>query len=209
MLMRLVIVCLVGSAAFASASMGAGAAFDTLPVAIADLDDCTLPCWRTISPRTMTIRDAAAVLTRYGYTLQRVDDHNSFRAYRAPSLTQCSVLLGNSRGAVAAISLYACQGIQLGDLMTLLGAPEGVIGWSTLTFRDAQIFVTIAGDVCDAPVTPLSPVQSIFIVGEDRSGRGLLVRQFAPQTTQVRAWNGFTSRMRQYQDAPEIAVCGR
>jgi hypothetical protein len=209
MLTRLIIVCLVGSAVFASASISAGAALGTLPPAIADLDDCTLPCWRTITPRSITMIDAATLLMRYGYTLQHVDDHNSFRAYLAPSPAQCSVLLGNSRGAVAAISLYACQGILLGDLMTLLGTPEGVIGWSTLTFRDAHIFVTIAGDVCDQPVSPLSPVQSIFIVGADRSGRGQFVRQFAPQTTQVRAWNGFTSRLRQYQDAPEIAVCGR
>jgi hypothetical protein len=190
------------------ASQRVGRALAAPPSAIADLDACTLPCWRGITPRETTMYAAAQSLRGYTLVPGVAEGHWGMSFYRGP-VGECSVVLGNSRGSVAALSLTGCgDAVRLGDVMPQLGVPDGRVGWNTLMFRGGQVFVTLAGDVCDERLTPHSVVQGIFIVAQDRSGRGLFVRQFAPETTQIYDWVGFASRARTYQLAPELAVCG-
>jgi hypothetical protein len=191
------------------ASQGVGRALPGIPAAIADLDTCVLPCWRGITPRETTMRAAAQALAGYVLTTGVAEDHFNMKFYRAPlGSGECSVVLGNSRGSVAAVSLTHCgENALLGDVMRLLGDPDGMVGWNTLRFRGGQVFVTVAGDVCHERMTPHSRVQGIFIVSHDRTGRGLFVRQFAPETIRLYGWAGFASRAHYYRLAPELQVC--
>jgi hypothetical protein len=175
------------------------------PAAIADLDACELPCWRGMTPRDTPMYAIESILRVYGYAYDGRDENNRLVVYRAPS--HCSVMVGNSRGAVGVISLTGCGGVQLGDVMTILGEPDGMVGWNTISFRGAHVYVTVAGDICRSRLTPYMNVLGIFIVSSDRSGRGLFVRQFAPETTTLQQWLGFATRARYYQAAPELQVC--
>ncbi len=186
--------------------VAAGAALRSPPAAVADLDACALPCWRGIVPRETDMRQAEASLHGAGFTLEDVVEHFNFVAYRPPDATQCALRLGYSGGKVATIALTQC-GVRLGDVMRLLGAPDGRVGWNTLAFRGAQVFVTVEAHLCHESVSPLSPVTSIFLASRQRVGRGLMLQQFAPEQTIVYPWRGFVSRGHHFLQAPELAVC--
>ena len=178
----------------------------SLPVAVADLDACELPCWRGMTPRITPMNTVDGILRGQGYGFRGRDENNRLVVYDSDQ--HCSVMIGNSRGAVGVISLTGCDGVQLGDVMTILGEPDGMVGWNTLSFRGAHVFVTVVGDICYSRLTPYMPVQGIFIVSSDRSGRGLFLQQFAPETTSLQAWRGFATRAQYYAGVPQLQVCG-
>jgi hypothetical protein len=146
--------------------MRAGAAWVRAPASVADLDGCPLPCWRGIIAGETTLAAAQTLLHERGYQQRPVNRFftNPLTYERAES-GECLVRIAYGFGIVADISLSACPEVVIGDVMTVLGEPDGFVAPHILSFRGATVFVEIVGRrSCDTPFSPRTLVENIFIM---------------------------------------------
>ncbi len=146
--------------------MRAGAAWSRAPASVADLDRCPLPCWRGITSGETTLEAARALLIERGYQQQPVSRFftNPITFERAGS-DECLVRIAYGFGIVADVVLHDCPGVRMGDVMAVLGEPDGFVAPHILSFRGATVFVEIVGRrSCDTPFSPRTLVENIFIM---------------------------------------------
>lgn len=144
----------------------AGAAWVRPPAAIADIDRCPLPCWRGITPGETTLSEAQSMLLRRGYRAQPVSRFfTNPLTYESNTRDECLVRLAYGFGLIADIVLNDCPAVRMGDIMPILGEPDGFVAPHIISFRGATIFVEIIGRrSCDTPFSPRTLVENIFIM---------------------------------------------
>lgn len=142
-----------------------GTVVNPLPSALRGLDNCQLPCWMDITPYRTSVESANVTLAAMGYTVAEEYRRYSFVKY-APSNaeTDCIVSLGYARTRISTIALSDCKDVRLGDVLLILGIPEGISASATaLSFRNDTVNVTIRENTCERWFSPFSQIRSIYM----------------------------------------------
>jgi len=115
-------------------------------------------------PRQTSLEVAKTMLTEAGYQL---DAHGQdLLIFKPPTVTHtCPIWLSSGSGFVKVISLVDCPGVRLGDLLAILGMPEGILQPATgLMFREGNVVVMVRSLPCDPWFSPQSSILSIYFV---------------------------------------------
>ncbi len=179
------------------------------PAALADLDACGLPCWLDISPRTTELTAARAILTAHGY---REFLHNAdfrFLAFDpSSSETACRVSLNYASRLVTMLSLSLCPDTILGDLISALGAPDGILESGTaLTFRGGHVIAVVRTMVCDRWFAPDLPLLSVYLLNAGVPLRRMMATYTLRDSARAFAWRGFANEAYYARTEPDFPVC--
>ena len=172
------------------------------PIALRGLDDCHLPCWNEITPQQTTPDNASISLVHSGYTVESVNHHWRYMTLQPPDPTACKINLTYSR-LVLVTELNDCGDVSLGDVMTILGAPQGVLPYGlfdTFVFRDGTVVVHTRKFRCDSGSSLHDTIVYIRLRDEPVQ---------TPQVSTLNAlpWRGFVSRGQYQQLYPGAMGC--
>jgi hypothetical protein len=171
------------------------------PSALIGLDACKLPCWNSIVPRETSIDAAQTVLSDAGYAL-----FARKRLFTFDQPDACQVWLNTGAGYVTVISLIRCPGVRLGDLLAILGKPEGILRSATgLTFREGKIIVMVRMLPCDAWFSPRSDILSIYFV--NRNPNNVRNQIAFDPVFQAFPWRGFANPEFYHQEDSAFPIC--
>lgn len=175
------------------------------PSALVGLDACGLPCWNEIVPRQTSFDAAQAKLLGDGYTLTSNGQTYTFEP--SASDQACQVWLKTGDGLVTVTSLVGCPGVHVGDVIALLGEPDGIIrSLSGLVFRGGQILVLVHEFTCDEWFSPETDIRSIYFAD------GAAMRVHNHLTTDPIflsfPWRGFASRASYRKQEESFPACG-
>jgi hypothetical protein len=172
---------------------------DTTTVAIQrdlrEFDDCTLPCWFGITPGVTTIPRANRMLMNANYTTEEIFTVGS-QTYIPNDFRRCKVEIATHDAVVVRIRLYDCPPTRLGDLIRLVGQPNGVItDRYGLVFRGGTVIAYAQRIICEWRYTP-----EMFIGAID-------LRPSGSPIGSVYAWRGFTDLRRYMPRATSRVQC--
>lgn len=194
----------------ASAALALGAAINTPPLPLESFAACAPPCWRGITPRETAHRVAIYTLEAEGYTSQPVRRSQFFQTF-VPSngRRQCRVGINFTSGLVITIQLSACFQVTLGDMIALLGEPDGIMrSGAALTFLDGQVIVsTELYNECDEWLTPHRSVMTIFLNTPGTPARRSMTDYGVTEAQQAFPWQGFATRARYQQTNAAFPPC--
>jgi hypothetical protein len=194
--------------ALALSAIYAGTAMSA-PSALSGLDDCSLPCWRGITPRGTLLELADGVLTSAGY--ERVQSSERYRVvvYRPPAGSgACNVGISYSGGTVITVTLSLCKDVRLGDLMAILDAPQGILrNGRALTFRDGTIIVSQLVQACADWFSPLNEVFVIYLTNPGPPVRRSLTDYNPTLARSAFDWRGFATRTYYQMLEPNFPGC--
>jgi hypothetical protein len=182
-----------------------GAVSSPLSSLVADLDACPLPCWRGITPRETTLAEAQNLLEIAGY--ERQPTNRFFEnpvVFTASPTSDCVVRLVYNQQMVEDIVLTRCPQLRIGDVMTILGEPDGFVAANILSFRRATVFVEIVGRrTCATPFSPRTLVENIFVMAVDFPVNS---RTQSVDLSRLKPWLGFM-RGAHYIAREQVAGC--
>ena len=120
----------------------------------------------TITSGETTLEAAQALLFARGYQQRPVNRFFTHPlTYALDGSGECLVRIAYGFGIVADVTLNACPEVVIGDVMVVLGEPDGFVAPHILSFRGATVFVEIVGRrSCDTPFSPRTQVENIFIM---------------------------------------------
>lgn len=160
------------------------------PSPLVGLDACELPCWNRIVPRQTPLNMAQTLLAEAGYRVRGYGQLVTFEP--TESIDGCQVWLNTGGGFVTVTSLVHCPGVRLGDLLAILGEPEGILrSASGLVFREAQIVIMVRMLPCDDWFSPQSSILSVYFV--DREAMRIRNLLAADPIYESFPWRGFAS----------------
>lgn len=171
-------------------ALGIGAA-QPPPSALIGLDGCGLPCWNQIVPRQTSFDAARAILDKADYNATNWGQ--TYRFEPADSDSACQVWLKIADSKVNVTSLVECPDVRLGDLLAILGKPDGILrSLSGLVFRDGQILVLVHEFACDEWFTPETNIRMVYFA--DDEAMHVHNQQTTDPIYQSFDWRGFASR---------------
>ncbi|NWG18359.1 MAG: hypothetical protein HXY41_17180 [Chloroflexi bacterium] len=161
--------------------------------AVAQTDDCHLPCWKGIIPGETTFNQALQILDDQGFQkLPNLDTINLPGQYfyiAAQPTDICQVGLTNTRALeaiVREVSLWFCQPQKLGDLMMLVDAPSTILPLtSLLVYSEGRIVFILSQPFCSDRLSPYSAIRYISLT-DDKFNQPLF-----SQTAKL-PWRGFS-----------------
>lgn len=162
---------------------------------LADSPRCALPCWNGIRPGEMLVPRASQILVSQGYDPSS-DAQDRAHMYYTPrsSVRGCAVRLEYYNAVVTETRLSNCKGLRLGDVLAVLGPPEGVQpGLLQFTFREGQVRVKLRQDGCAQRLSPYLLVSSINL-------------STARQQSGYVAWRGFMSPYHYLRQHPGVIL---
>lgn len=175
----------------------ASRALGTPSSVLSAVDGCGLPCWRGIAPRATGLSQAQLTLTRGGFTPHTSRPALGFVSFDGTGAgAGCSAVLGYAAGQVTSLALTECRDVALGDVVALLGEPDGVLAPGTaLTFDRGLVIASLPADECRSAFSPLSAVETIYL------------RAQPPSAARAFPWHGFIDRDRYAALEPEMSPC--
>jgi hypothetical protein len=174
------------------------------PGALVGLDACKLPCWNDIVPRQTPFDTAQALLTEAGYHVRGRGQLFTFEP--GQTVDGCQVWLNTGGGYVTVTSLVSCPGVRLGDLLAILGKPEGILrSASGLVFREGQIVIMVRMLPCDEWFSPQSSIHSIYFV--DREAMRIRNELATDPIFQSFHWRGFASAEFYHAQDETFPIC--
>jgi hypothetical protein len=180
-----------------------GRAIGQPPHAIGDMGDCGLPCWRAITPRVSQEAAAEAVLRERGYReVAAIRMRLSVGVFIPEASADCAARLSYRAGIVADIALTGCPDVRLGDLMAVLGAPDGLIAGNILSFSGGTLFAAVRASPCEGGLSPFDDVENIFIAYYNAASGPERV------LANLHTWHGFASTARYQRLEPNLLQCG-
>lgn len=159
---------------------------------LAETERCQFPCWRGIRPGSTERIPVHEFLVTAGYRAESPSGSIGSGGiyYGKATPERCSIFLSFQSHRVSRIELIQCPGLTLGDLMVVLGRPDGVDatgGW--VAFRGGALLAELR---CDTRVAPELAITTLRLAGtEAAQGRDLV------------PWAGFMSRARYTQRAAD------
>jgi hypothetical protein len=175
------------------------------PLALNGLDDCHLPCWNAITPQQTTLDHASVSLFRSGYAIESVNHHWRYMTYQPPDPAACKIALTYSR-LVLVTELSECGDVSLGDVMAILGAPEGVLPsglFDSFVFRNGTVVVNTRKYRCSTGFSLHAAIVSIRL----RAQGDEPVQSRQVSTLNPLPWRGFVSRGHYQQLYPDAIGC--
>ena len=164
-------------------SMVLGQALESTPEFFQHGPFCVLPCWQGINPGRTRIDPANQIMLNLGYNAEHALNNRLRLHYPSFDADQCRVQIEHREAVVTEMVLY-CPSLRLGDMMLLLGQPEGIKpGDMVFYFGEGDVSIRLTVDGCAARLSPYSLVQEIRLrPGPDatRTGRMVQWRGFAP-----------------------------
>ena len=197
------IVC-VSLLALMAAVMVVSAALSPPTAAVAGIDDCILPCWNRIHPGITALAEAEDLLAQVGYQVEGRYPKQGFVLLRPVTQSEvtCSVSLAYVSRRVTGIGLSECGTIRFGDMVGLMGRPDGLLPSATaLAFREGRVVVTLNTSNCDVWYGLQTPID--FIRLQDS------LEGYTTSLVEPLRWRGFLRRERYEQLEPSMAFCGR
>jgi hypothetical protein len=187
-----------------------GASIGAPPSTLAGLDDCVLPCWRNIIPRTTPLETAEAILLDAGYQQMQSSERYDVIVYSPPQETQaCNVGIYYNRVTVVTVTLSRCQGLRLGDLLAILGSPEGILrNGRALTFRAGTVIASTMQQTCEDWFSPHQEVFAIYLNNPGPQPRRRIIDYTPALARSAFAWHGFASRTYYQSVEPDFPICG-
>lgn len=164
-----------------------------MPITVRDLREspgCTLPCWNGLTPGETSLAHANRVLLGSGYTTEGLSATMRLK-YQPSSPFDCHIELYTLGGNLTRIRLDQCPPAQLGDLMHLLGTPDGVIADRfAIAFRGGKVLVYSQRIICERRFTPGTFIGHIDLLSESQAvwsiyeWRGFIdLRNYMPRST--------------------------
>ena len=135
----------------------------TPPTALYGLDDCGLPCWNGITPGQNNVDRAIYRLSRAGYVIETNPLRWRYMTFRSTNPADCMVTITYD-SLVYLTDLSDCPGLSLGDVMTILGQPDGVVPafqYDALVYRGGRVAVVVRRERCQTAISPYTAVDSI------------------------------------------------
>lgn len=194
----------------ASAALAAGAVISTVPLPLASFSACAPPCWQHITPRDTPRRVAVYTLEAEGYTSQPVRRTQFFQTFvPSDARHQCRVGINFTSGEVITVQLSACRNVTIGDMMLMLGEPDGIMrSGAALTFLGGQVIVSAAiYDECAEWFDPHLPVMTIFLNTPGPPARRSMTDYGVSSAQQAFPWQGFATRARYQQTNAAFPSC--
>jgi hypothetical protein len=143
-----------------------------MPITVRDLREvpgCTLPCWNGLTPGETSIAHANRVLLDSGYTTEGLSATMRLD-YTSASPLDCHIQLYTLGGNLTRIRLHQCLPAQLGDMMRLLGTPDGVMADRfAIAFRDGTVLVYAQRIICERRFTPGTFIGHIDLLSESQA----------------------------------------
>lgn len=193
------------SALSIAAAKAMGGVFMVPPPAFDGLDDCNLPCWQQIRPRSTPVEMADLMLTAAGY--QRIELLARFRtmAYRHQFDSRvCTVGLAYSGGIVTTITLDRCSA-RLGDLMAIVGPPDGILFTGrAVSFRNGRVIASLRG--CGS-FAPERSIVSIFLNNPGPPPPNTIIDNTPQDHIPRFSWRGFAPRAYYEAIEPNFPAC--
>lgn len=201
----LAVLLLLFSALLIVAVKAVGSMLTVPPPSFDGLDDCHLPCWRQIRPRSTPVEMADLALTAAGY--QRIELFVRFRtiAYRHQfDSTACTVGLAYSGGIVTTLTLDRCS-VRLGDLMAIIGPPDGILfNGRAVSFRDGRVIASLRG--CGS-FAPERSIVSIFLNNPGPPPPNTIIDNTPQDHIPRFLWRGFAPRAYYEAVEPNFPAC--
>ena len=149
---------------------------------LAEFDGCSLPCWQGIIPGVTSSYDANNILIQNGYRVRDDKFQPYIIMYRAPGgRLLCEISMFYRDELVDLVEMKSCGDMYLGDLMTVLGSPQGIFfgrGRGVLSYAEDSVRIASFNWT-----TPFSRVSSVTIYRQDNQAR-------------IWPWHGFVPRWR-------------
>jgi hypothetical protein len=133
------------------------------PAALTGLDDCQLPCWNKITPEQTTWERASRLLSHAGYQVETMNHHWRYMTYRPTDPAACRATI-TYEATVFLTELIECTGVSLGDVMAILGPPQGIVPsvpFDSFIFRDGAVAVITRRPRCETDFSLYTEVTSI------------------------------------------------
>jgi hypothetical protein len=152
---------------------------------LSEFEGCSLPCWQGIVPGVTDRYEASSILMQNGYRVRDDKFQPYIIIYRAPGgRLLCEISMFYREELVDLVEMKSCGDMYLGDLMTVLGSPEGIF------FGRNRGVLSYAGDSVRVTsfswTTPFSLVSSVIIYRQDNQAH-------------IWPWHGFLPRWRYCQ----------
>lgn len=193
-----------------AASLGAIGAGSIVapPPALEGLDACELPCWYRIIPRTSELEHADIILLELGYTDRTILSRNRVAVYKMPDGQRCDVGMNFGGGTIITVVLTQCPNVRLGDVLAILGQPEGIMRQGlALSFRRGNVIVAMRGGTCRAWFNLYTPVSAIYLSRPGQPPRRNPADFTPAQAQSAFAWRGFAGRPFYERAEPEFPRC--
>lgn len=154
---------------------------------------CDLPCWLGIRPGVDNINRANRILLGAGYYSERGARNRQRLRYTPTDAPGCAVRLELDEFTIIELLLTNCPDLRLGDVISALGAPDGVLPASgSFVFAGGTVSAALQIDTCPPALHPQASVRYIRMVAEDRATRNQA------------DWRGFMPAWRYQQLTPNI-----
>lgn len=144
---------------------------------------CQLPCWQGINPGRTRIDPANQIMLNLGYNAETAMNNRIRLRYPPLNTSPCSIQLEH-REAVVTETIFSCFDLRLGDVLLLLGQPEGFMPGDMLFYFGAgDVTARLTIDGCASRMSPFAAVREMRLhPGPDatRIGRMVHWRGFAP-----------------------------
>ncbi|HEX2623158.1 MAG TPA: hypothetical protein VHL11_23520 [Phototrophicaceae bacterium] len=174
-----------------------GRAMYQSPIITIDLHetaDCQYPCWMHIIPGKTSFIVANDLILQAGYNGGERPFNGEVK-YTPPTLTRCEVRLFVLNDTVNRLRLINCQPTHLGDVIEILGQPEGVISDRfAMAFRGGKVLIYVQRILCEKRFAPDTLVGTIDFLNDTQP------------TYSIYPWQGFFVDLRRYMWRNSVSV---
>lgn len=152
-----------------------GQTTDTTPqiaLELRELPGCEFPCWKNITPQQTSLARANRLISGAGYTnmTSPAGIADGRFLYSLPDTERCNIIVASEDAMVTRIRLNRCPPTRLGDLIRLLGEPEGLMtDRFGLLFQEGRVVVYAQRIICERRFTPHTFIGVIEIHNDAQS----------------------------------------